>query len=95
MSKIITFAGTQLAAALEPQPAIIAAIEHMLEEAKAGRIQHLVAVFNDGHSTPIDLYQGSGEPWHVAALIGGMELCKHTMLRSMDGESGAGAFPKR
>jgi len=82
MSNVVTFAGEQSAAALEPQAAIIEALEQLLADAKAGHIQHLVAVFTDGRSAPNDLYQGSGEPWHVAALIGGMELCKHTMLMS-------------
>ena len=34
------------------------------------------------------------EQGRCCAVIGGMELCKHTMLRSIDGEFGAGAFPK-
>lgn len=88
MSKVVTLGGNQSAAALEPQKAIIEAIEKMLAEAKAGNIQHLIAVFTDGRSAPVDLYQGSGEPWHVAALIGGMELCKHTMLMSQFQENG-------
>ena len=87
MSKVVTLSGAQSAAALEPQPAIIEAIEQMLAAAKVGNIQHLIAVFTDGRSAPVDLYQGSGEPWHVAALIGGMELCKHTMLMSPYQES--------
>lgn len=80
MTNIVTLAGGQSAAALEPQQGIVDALENLLAAAKAGGIQHLVAVFTDGKSAPGDLYQGSGEPWHVAALIGGMELCKHTML---------------
>jgi hypothetical protein len=84
---VVKLEGGQSASALEPQPAMIKALEEMLADAKAGRIQHLVAVFTDGHSPPTDLYQGSGEPWHVAALIGGMELCKHTMLMTQYHES--------
>lgn len=87
MAKVVKIGGGQSASALEPQPEIIKVLEEMLADAKAGRIQHLVTVFTDGRSPPIDTYQGSGEPWHVAALIGGMELCKHTMLMTQYSES--------
>ena len=83
MSKVVSFgSGGQSAAALEPQPTIIEALEKILAEAKDGRVQHLAIIYSDGRSAPVDLYQGSGEPEHVSTLIGGMELCKLTMLMS-------------
>lgn len=82
MSKIVSIDGRPTAYALQPQPTVINALEELLAEAKAGRIQHLVAVFSDGVGFPIDVYVGTGEAGHVLKLIGGMELCKHTMLMS-------------
>lgn len=89
MSNVVTMSGKTAAAALEPNAQIVKALEEILEEAKSGRIQHLVAVFSDGAAPPSDLYIGSGEPQHVMVLIGGMELCKHTMLMSQYQESAA------
>lgn len=82
MTNVVSLVGAQSAAALEPQPKIIEALETILSAAKDGQVQHLVVVYSDGKSAPTDTYQGSGEPGHVAALIGGMELCKQTMLMS-------------
>jgi hypothetical protein len=82
MSNVVTLAGQQAAAALEPRKEIIDALEDILAQAKEGRVQHIVVVFSDGLTAPADLYQGSGEPHQVYTLIGGMELCKLTMLMS-------------
>lgn len=81
--------GKQSATALEPNTEIVETLQRLLADAQAGQIQHLVAVYTDGRSAPVDLYQGSGEPWHVVALIGGMELCKHTMLMTQYQENPA------
>lgn len=82
MSKVVTLAGNQAAASLEPRKEIIEALEEVLAQAKEGRVQHIVIVYSDGQTPPVDIYQGSGEPHHVSTLIGGMELCKLTMLMS-------------
>ena len=87
MSKVVTLVGNQAASALEPRKEIIKALEEVLAQAKEGRVQHIVVVYSDGQSPSVDLYQGSGEPQQVASLIGGMELCKHTMLMSQFHES--------
>ena len=80
MSNIVSMAGKQSASSMEPNAGIIEALEQILEEAKAGRIQHFAAAYTDGKAPPSDLYMGSGEPAHVMMLIGGLEMCKHTML---------------
>lgn len=63
-----------------PNQSVIEALETMLREARDGQIQHLAAAYSDGASPPTDLYAGNGTPAAVSMLIGGMELCKHTML---------------
>jgi hypothetical protein len=89
MSNVVTMSGKTPAVAQEPNAKIIAALEQMLQEAKDGRIQQLAAIYSDGAAPPSDLYVGSGEPVHAMALIGGLELCKHTMLMSFYQDSAA------
>lgn len=80
MTNIVTLGGGQASIAMQPNQDVIKALEQMLDDAKAGRIQHIIAIHSDGKSMPFDLYQGSGEPWQVAALLGAMDLCKFTIL---------------
>lgn len=77
---VVNLGGRQAAVARQPNPDVIQALEILLQEARDGQIQHLVAIHSDGVSAPVDFYVGSGEPAHVLGLIGGMELCKQTML---------------
>ena len=80
MSKVVSLAGTPSSASMEPNKPIIDALVSMLQEARDGRIQHLAAVYTDGRGPPCDLYIGTGEPEQAMMLVGGMEMCKHTML---------------
>lgn len=82
-AKVVTLDGKHAAVGGEPNPNVIATLEEMLQHAKDGRIQHLVAVFGDGVAPPNDLYVGSGEAAHVMSLIGGIDLCKHTLLTDL------------
>lgn len=79
-TNVVSITGHASSAAMQPNKPIIETLETLLRDAKAGRIQHLVAIHSDGHSPPVDLYQGTGELWQVLQLIGTMELCKITML---------------
>lgn len=82
MTNIVNLSGKQATEAAVPNPEVIKAIEELLQLAQDGQIQHFIAVFSDGKGPPCDLYAGAGEARHAMALIGGMELCKHTMLMS-------------
>ena len=80
MSKVVSISDKPVAALRIPQPSIVETLEKLLADAMDGRIQHLIAVYSDGVAPPTDCYVGTGEPAHVMQLIGGMELCKHTIL---------------
>ena len=74
----------------EWQTDMIKMLENLVEEAKAGRITDIAAVFMNGHESPGDMYVGGGDGTSIAAIIGGLELCKHTLLLGQHRENIAG-----
>lgn len=80
MSKVIRMTGHVADVAGEPNKEVIEAVERMLDEARHGKIQHIICITSDGKHPPQDFYAGSGEPTQVMTMVGIMELCKHTIL---------------
>lgn len=83
---VISISGRPLSAATQPNEQVISALEMMLDAAKSGQIQQVVAVWVDAQGMPRDLCQGSGEAWQVMAMIGGLELCKATLVKCLNGD---------
>lgn len=79
MSNVIGIGGKETAAAMLPNKSVIECVQNLLDEAKAGRMQHIAAVFGDGVHPPTDCYAGTGEVAHVMMIIGGLEVCKMTL----------------
>lgn len=68
-------------AAAVPRPDLIAFLEDMLAQAKSGHLQQVAAVFmdhtgfvGDGHSPVVERHE-------LIPIIGGLEVCKHTLLQ--------------
>lgn len=79
MSKVVGLTGGVSASAMQPNKDVIECCEKLLDEAKAGRMQHIAAVFGDGTHPPADCYAGSGEVAHVMMIIGGLVVCQMTL----------------
>lgn len=87
MSNVVNMGGKQASSAMLPNVKVIEALQQLLDDAKSGQVQHIIAIASDGRSMPFDMYVGSGEQEQVMMLVGSMELCKHTMLAHMHHES--------
>ena len=63
-----------------PVEGVVAMLEHLLEEAKAGQIQNIGAVWIGPDLVPMDAYAGGGAPHEVTVLVGAVEIWKLTVL---------------
>jgi hypothetical protein len=87
MSKVVGIDGRTSVKAREPSRLIISALTELLERAKAGDIRQIAFVYVDATGRPTDQYVPYEEPGalpeELIPIIGGLELCKATLLSQM------------
>lgn len=63
-----------------PQPALISFLEELLAHARSGFVQHVAAVWIDKTGFVGDGHAPGCNNYDLIPLIGGLEVCKHTLL---------------
>jgi hypothetical protein len=83
VSKIIGLHGDATTKGREPIPAVVEVLEQLLERARTGDLRQLAFVYVDGTGRPTDGYVPGAPPEELIPIIGGLELCKATLLSQM------------
>src|SRR5262249_9513867 len=68
-----------------PPPQCIELIKMLLERAESGDLRQIAVVWVDGTGRPTDAYAPGAEASELIPIIGGLELCKATLLSQMVG----------
>lgn len=80
MINVVDLTGHQSTKAAAVQPGVVSLLRDLLTQAEAGQIQHVACVWLNAQAVPYDAYSGGGDPQEVVALVGAVELFKHTVL---------------
>lgn len=80
---VIGIGGRATTKARAAVPQVVSMCEMLLERAKSGDLRQLAFVYVDGTGRPTDGYGPGGPPEELIPIIGGLELCKATLLSQM------------
>lgn len=83
MGDVIGLTGEVAACAGQPNEEVIKLLEDVLEQARAGNVQHIAMVYLDQNGTPSDAYAPGGASYELIPLVGGLEICKATLVQQM------------
>lgn len=90
MADVVDLGGRPSKRAATPSAPVIALLRHLLADAESGQLQQLAVVCVDANGVTTDAYSPGGHPLELYPVIGGLEVCKATLLAGMIGGADGG-----
>lgn len=85
MADVVGIDGRKTTKSLEPRAEVVSLLKDLLARAEDGSLRQIAVVFIDQTGRAMDGYAPGAAPDEMIPIIGGLELCKATLLSQMIG----------